>query len=507
MSPVDPASREALAAESRGTVLVPGDPGYDAARSVWNARVDRRPDAVLRCRGAADVAAGVSFARDRGLALGVKGGGHHVSGAAVPDGGLLVDLSPMDRVRVDPAERVARVGPGGDVDPETQAHGLAVPGGQDPNIGVGGLTLGGGVGWLSRQHGLTCDNLLAADVVTADGDLRRATETELPDLFWALRGGGGQFGVVTEFTFRLHEVGPTFPAGSLVYPADRTAAVARYYREFVAEAPRAARPLFGSMILPVASAYPESVRGERVAIIIVCYAGPPAAGRRALEPLRERGDPVMDSLRPRPYVEFQRAGDSEGARRTALRSQYMERLGEDAIGTIVAGVEDAPSDGATVFVSPRGGAETDPTTDATAYPHRSDAHHCLVEARWDDPPARRRPRRVGPVAPVGTAAVRYRRRGAELPRRRRAAGTPQGGLRRQLRAPPRGQTDLGPGRRLRRPRSRRALRRPTSGLPSFTALYGREAVHRTVRRAIRPVCGRRSVQSVSRSAPSTHSPR
>ncbi|PSQ37209.1 FAD-linked oxidase [Halobacteriales archaeon SW_12_69_24] len=388
MSPVDPSSREALAAESRGTVLVPGDTGYDAARSVWNARVDRRPDAVLRCRGAADVATGVSFAHDRGLTLGVKGGGHHVSGAAVPDGGLLVDLSPMDRVRVDPAERVARVGPGatwGDVDPDTQAHGLAVPGGQDPNIGVGGLTLGGGVGWLSRTYGLTCDNLLAADVVTADGDLRRATETELPDLFWALRGGGGQFGVVTEFTFRLHEVGPTVLAGSLVYPADRTAAVARYYREFVAEAPRAARPLFGSMVLPDASAYPESVRGERVAIIIVCYAGQPAAGRRALEPLRERGDPVMDSLRSRSYVEFQRAGDSEGARRTDLRSQYMERLGEDAIGTIVAGVEDALSDGATVFVSPRGGAETDPPTDATAYPHRSDAHHCLVEARWDDP--------------------------------------------------------------------------------------------------------------------------
>jgi FAD/FMN-containing dehydrogenase len=385
---IGPTARDALAAASRGTVLAPGDPGYDAARSVWNARVDRHPDAVLRCRGAADVAAGVSFARDRDVSLGVKGGGHHVSGAAVPDGGLLVDLSPMDRVRVDPAERVARVGPGatwGDVDPETQAHGLAVPGGQDPNIGVGGLTLGGGVGLLSRTYGLTCDNLLAADVVTADGDLVRASATEHPDLFWALRGGGGQFGVVTEFTFRLHEVGPTVLAGSLVYPADRTAAVARYYREFVADAPRAARPLFGSMVLPDASAYPESVRGERVAIVIVRYGGPTAAGRRALEPLRERGDPAMDSLRPRPYVEFQRAGDSEGARRTDLRSQYVARLSEDAIGTIVAGVEDAPSDGATVFVSPRGGAETDPPTDATAYPHRSDAHHCLVEARWDDP--------------------------------------------------------------------------------------------------------------------------
>jgi FAD/FMN-containing dehydrogenase len=383
----DVAPAVTLRERTRGAVLAPGDEGYDDARTVWNARIDRRPDVVVRCTGAADVLAGVTLASERDLRLGVRSGGHHVSGCAIPDGGLLLDCRPMDAVRVDPDARRARVGPGatwGDVDHETAAFGLAVPGGQDPNIGVAGLTLGGGVGWLSRKHGLTCDNLLAADVVTAGGDLVRASADRNEDLFWALRGGGGQFGVVTGFVFRLHGVGPTVLAGSLVYPADRTAAVARYYREFVAEAPRAARPLFGSMVLPDASAYPESVRGERVAIIVVCYAGPPAEGRRAFAPIRERGDPVMDSVRQRSYADFQTAGDSDGARRTTLRSQYLERLGDEAVETMLEGVEDAPSAGATVFVSPRGGAETDPPTDATAYPHRSDAHHCLVEARWDD---------------------------------------------------------------------------------------------------------------------------
>lgn len=382
------ATLDALAERLRGPLLRPGDPAYDDARRVWNARVDREPAAITRCAGPADVIAGVEAAREGDIPLSVKGGGHHVSGAAVCEGGLTLDLGPMDWVQVDPDEQTARVGAGatwGDVDHETQAFGLAVPGGQDPNIGVAGLTLGGGVGWLSPKYGLTSDNLLSADVVTADGDLVRASAERNPDLFWALRGGGGNFGVVTAFEFQLHEVGPEIFAGTLIYPAEETPAVAGRYQEFMETAPREVRLLFGSMVLPDASVYPESVREERAAMLIAFYAGPPEEGRDVLAPLREVGDPVMDSLRGRAYKSFQRAGNTEGSMRTYLRSQYLATLSEEAIATIREYAEEAPSAGATVFVSPWMGAETDPATDATAYPHREPAHHLLVEARWSDP--------------------------------------------------------------------------------------------------------------------------
>ncbi|MFC6838061.1 FAD-binding oxidoreductase [Halomarina ordinaria] len=381
------AALDRLRARVRGAVLSPDDDGYDDARTVWNARVDRYPGVVLRCAGVADVVAGVDVAREYDLPLAVKGGGHHVSGSAVCDDGVVLDLGPMDGVRVDPDARTARVGAGatwGVVDHETQAFDLAVPGGQDPDIGVAGLTLGVGVGWLSRVYGLTCDNLLSADVVTAAGEWVHASESEHADLFWALRGGGGALGVVTSFEFRLHEVHEVF-AGSLVYPAEETRAVARRYRRFVADAPREVRLLFGSMVLPDSTVYPESVRGTRVAILIACYAGSPAEGCRVLDPLRAAGDPVMDSLRPRSYASFQRAGASGGSARTHLRSQYVETLTDPVVDAIAEFIADAPSEGATVFVSPRGGAETDPAPDATAYPHREDAHHLLVETRWNDP--------------------------------------------------------------------------------------------------------------------------
>jgi FAD/FMN-containing dehydrogenase len=393
MSPADEKSSRSTALDDlddrlRGRLLRPADSGYDDARRVWNARIDREPAAIARCAGPADVVAGVETAREHDIPLSVKGGGHHVSGTAVCEGGLTLDLGPMDGVRVDPDEQTARVGAGatwGDVDHETQAFGLAVPGGQDPNIGVAGLTLGGGVGWLSPKYGLTCDNLLSADVVTAEGDLVRASAERNPDLFWALRGGGGNFGVVTSLEFQLHEVGPEIFAGTLVYPAEETPAVARRYREFMTGAPREVRLLFGSMVLPDASVYPGSVREERVAMLIAFYAGSPDEGREVLAPLREAGDPVIDSLRGRPYKSFQRAGNSEGSMRTYLHSQYLATLPEEAIATIREHAHEAPSAGATVFVSPWVGAETDPAADATAYPHREPAHHLLVEARWTDP--------------------------------------------------------------------------------------------------------------------------
>jgi FAD/FMN-containing dehydrogenase len=380
--------RDRLVEQVRGEVLCPEDEAFDRARQVWNARIDREPAAVLRATGPADVMAAVDIARTNDRPLSVKGGGHHVSGSAVCDGGLMIDLSRMNGVRVDPDATTARVEAGatwGAVDHETQAFGLAVPGGQDPNIGVAGLTLGGGVGWLSPKYGLTCDNLLSADVVTADGGLVHASETEHPDLFWALRGGGGNFGIVTSFEFQLHEVGPEIFAGSLIYPFEETSQVAKQYRAFMRDAPREVRLLFGSMELPAASYYPEEVHNTRVAILIAFHAGPPAEGREVLAPLRSHDKIIMDSLRGRPYTNFQQAGDSQGSMRTYLRSQYVETLSDDIIEVIIEQTTDSPSSGATVFVSPWIGAETDPATDATAYPHRDPAHHVLVEARWDDP--------------------------------------------------------------------------------------------------------------------------
>jgi FAD/FMN-containing dehydrogenase len=258
-------------------------------------------------------------------------------------------------------------------------------GGQAPDIGVAGLTLGGGVGWLSRAYGLTSDNLRAADVVTADGERVRASAEENEDLFWALRGGGGNFGVVTAFEFDLHPLDPAVLAGSLVYRwADAAAALDRY-RSLAADAPRELRLLFGSMVAPPFETYPEAVHGERVALVIACYVGDPATGREVLAPLRAASEPAADTVRERTYAGFQRAGTDDGSRRTFLRSQYLDSLTDAAVETVLEAAAAAPDPGGTVFVSPRGGAETDPPTDATAYPHREDAHHCLVEARWDDP--------------------------------------------------------------------------------------------------------------------------
>ena len=225
---------------------------------------------------------------------------------------------------------------------------------------------------------------MAADVVTADGGLVRTSETENPELFWGLRGGGGNFGIVTSFEFQLHEVGPEIFVGSLIYPFEGVRAVARRYQEFMTNAPREARSLLGSMVLPATSYYPEEIHSTRAAMIISSYAGSPDEGKRVLAPLREFGDPVMDSLHKRSYTAFQRAGESQPVVRTYVRSQYLEVLSDPAIDTIVEYTETVPSPGATVFVSPRSGAETEPPSDATAYPHRDASHHLLIEARWSN---------------------------------------------------------------------------------------------------------------------------
>ncbi|HEY6414601.1 MAG TPA: FAD-binding oxidoreductase, partial [Acidimicrobiales bacterium] len=292
----------------RGELLLPTDPGYDMARTIWNGAIDRHPVCIARCQGVADVVAAVRFARDRDLEIAVRGGSHGVAGTAVCDDGLVIDLSAMRAVRVDPAGRTAWVQGGalwGDVDRETQIHGLATTGGIVGHTGVAGLTLGGGIGFLMRKHGLAIDNLLSADVVTAEGRVVRASADEHPDLFWALRGGGGNFGVVTSFQFALHPLGPTVLAGPVFWAADETADVLRFYRDFAAQAPDELGSVVRLGTVPPLAAIPEDLHWRPAIAVASCYAGPVEDGERAVRALRRFGRPLVDLLAPAPYASFQ----------------------------------------------------------------------------------------------------------------------------------------------------------------------------------------------------------
>jgi FAD/FMN-containing dehydrogenase len=291
-----------------GRLLHPGDPGWDDAVRLWNGMVTRTPALVLQPRSAAEVAAGVGFARDHGLALGVKGGGHHIAGTAVADGGLLLDLSGMRELTVDPEAALAHVGPGCrlvDLDRATQAHGLATPLGFISEVGVAGLTLGGGLGYLTRRFGWTVDNLVEAEVVTADGQVRTTSRARHPDLFWGLRGGGGNLGVVTRFSFQLHPVGPEVHGGLIAWPFERAAEVQAAYQALTAAAPRELAVWLILLTAPPAPFVPPAWQGRRVCAMAVCYSGPPERAGEALAPVRALGDPVFDLLGPMPYAGVQ----------------------------------------------------------------------------------------------------------------------------------------------------------------------------------------------------------
>jgi len=303
---------EAFRAAMRGETLVPGDPGYDQARAVWNAMIDRRPALVARCAGVADVRRCVELAREHDLLVSVRGAGHNIAGKAVCDDGLVIDLSRMRHVRVDPDGRTARVAPGatlGDLDHETQAFGLATPLGINSTTGVAGLTLGGGFGWLTRRFGLAADNLVAADVVTADGRLLHTSERHEPDLLWGLRGGGGNLGVVTSFQFRLHPVGPEVLAGLVVHPFSAARDVMRHWRDFMAQAPEDLTCWVVARKAPPLPFLPEARHGREVLILAMVYAGDTEEGTAAARPLREHGKPLADVVGPHPYVAFQQALD------------------------------------------------------------------------------------------------------------------------------------------------------------------------------------------------------
>ncbi|WP_256300892.1 FAD-binding oxidoreductase [Haloarchaeobius salinus] len=380
---------EELERSLRGQLLLPDDDGYHEARQVWNAMIDRRPALVVQCAGPADVQAAVNYARETDQLVSVKSGGHNIAGTAVGEDAVMLDLSGMNSVRVDPDARTVRVEPGAvlnELDHETQAHGLAVPVGYNSTTGIAGLALGGGFGWLSRTYGLTCDNLLSADVVTAAGELVHASAEENEDLFWGLRGGGGNFGVVTSFEFQLHEVGPELLAGLLVHPFEDTQSVLTAYREFVADAPDEATVWFVIRDAPPLEFLPEEWHGERVLILAACYAGDMSDGERVLQPLRDIGDPIADVVGPHRYTEWQQAFDplgSEGVR-NYWKSHNFEALTDEIIETYVEYGERLPSADSEIACAQLGGAINDVDVAATAYPHRNAKFLMNLHTRWED---------------------------------------------------------------------------------------------------------------------------
>ncbi|HSC92666.1 MAG TPA: FAD-binding oxidoreductase [Gaiellaceae bacterium] len=331
-----PAATQRLAGRLRGELITPGDQRYDDARMVWNASVDRHPALVARCAGTADVVEALRFARAAELPVAVRGGGHSVAGFGSCDGGLLVDLSPMQAVRVDADTRTATA-EGGAVgaafDRETQAFGLATTLGIVSSTGIAGLTLGGGIGWLQRKHGLAADNLTGAELVTADGRLMRASVDENPDLFWGLRGGGGNFGVVTSLSYRLHPVGPEVLSGLIAWPAEDAVEVLRRFRGFMSEAPDEVMAIAILRTAPPAPFLPESVHGRPIAAIACCYVGPPEEGEPVLAPLRELGSPVGDALAVRPYTAFQSMFDASWTPgfHNYWKAEYLSGLPDECI--------------------------------------------------------------------------------------------------------------------------------------------------------------------------------
>ena len=381
---------EALAANTRGTVIRPGEPEFDETRAIWNAMIDRRPGLIVRCTGVADVLGAVRFAQAHDLLVSVHGGGHQIAGNAVCEGGLMIDLSLMNSVRVDPGEQRVHVGPGatlGDVDHETQAFGLAIPTGINSTTGIAGLTLGGGFGWLSRKLGMTVDSLVAADVVTADGRLLRASESEHADLFWALRGGGGNFGVVTRFEFRAHPVGPELLSGLVVYPLADAPTALRKYREFVDGLGPETAVWVVLRKAPPLPFLPANVHGQEVLVFAVCHAGDPAEGEKALAPVSTWGTPVGSHVGVQPFRAWQAAFDpllTPGAR-NYWKSHNFTDLSDGAIDTAIRYAGNLPTAECEIFFASLGHATSSVPADATAYPHRDAKYVMNVHGRWQSP--------------------------------------------------------------------------------------------------------------------------
>ncbi|HVC34288.1 MAG TPA: FAD-binding oxidoreductase [Chloroflexota bacterium] len=387
---VDEEAIKQLRSGLRGSVLVPGDAAYDEVRQIWNGMIDKRPGVIVRCAGTADVIKTVNLARTNNLLLAVRGAGHNIAGTALCDGGVLCDLSAMRGVWVDPDSRTARVQPGctlGDVDRETQPFGYVVPGGIVSTTGISGLTLGGGFGWLTRKYGFTTDNLLSADVVTADGRLLKASETSHPDLFWGIRGGGGNFGVITSYEYRVRPLDPTVMAGMVLHPVDQTPRLFDFFREQTANAPDELCLLFLIRIAPPAPFLPESVHGKPVCGIIACYAGSVEEGAAAVKPIKEFGSPLVDLIGPKPFVAHQSMLDSAQphGRNYYWKSEYFGRIDDGLRDVLVAHGTTFPSPFSSMLFMHLGGAASRIPDDAMATAHRDSQYIINIAAAWEDP--------------------------------------------------------------------------------------------------------------------------
>ena len=386
---IDEAALGKLAQGFRGRLLRPGDSGYDAARTIFNAMIDRRPALIAQPTDTSDVASAVNFARENGLLVSVKGGGHAASGHAVCDDGLMINLSLMKAITVDRPSRIAVAEAGvtwGEFDAATQVHGLAVTGGRVPSTGIAGLTLGSGSGWLERKLGYTVDNMIGAEVVTADGDVLRASEKKNPELFWGLRGGGGNYGIVTKFEYRLHPIGPIIFGGMLIFPRPRAAEVIKAYREFIEVAPDDVGGAIALLCAPPEPFVPEPMHGMPILAVVVCYTGRPEDAEQAIKPILDLG-PVMNMTQPMPYVELQRmieGGNQPGFQNYWKADMYAE-LPDEAIDTLAAVTAEPISTMTAIIVQPIGGAVHRVPDDATAMGWRSAKWALHILGMWDDP--------------------------------------------------------------------------------------------------------------------------
>jgi FAD/FMN-containing dehydrogenase len=387
---LDSGAIAALGKRFHGTLLGPTSPGFDEARTLWNAMIDRRPALIARCASKDDVAAAIRFGREHDLVIAVRSGGHGVAGHAACDGGLMIDLSLMREVSVDAGTRRVRVQGGAlwrEVDRATQGFGLATPGGLVSTTGVAGLTLGGGMGWLSRRFGLTIDNLRSVELVTAAGEIVTASDHENADLFWGVRGGSGNFGVVTSFELALHEVGPEVLFGPTFYRLDEGPGLLRHYRDFLREAPNECSVFMDFLTAPEAPFLPREVHGTRLVALVQFYAGDLDEGERVLAPLRRYGEPVADLLARRPYTEVQSFSDGiyEKGARNYWTSRNLGALTDGTIATLVENARTLPTPQSDTLMFHLGGAVNDVPPDATAYPHRDALLVVSPGARWTDP--------------------------------------------------------------------------------------------------------------------------
>lgn len=373
----------------RGELIQPSDANYDEARKVWNGMIDKHPALIARCAGVVDIINAVNFARANKLLVAVRGGGHNVAGNAVCDDGIVIDLSRMKSIRIDPVRNTCRVEPGltwGEFDRETQAFGLALPGGIQSTTGIAGFTVGGGFGYLSRKYGLTIDNLLSADVVTADGKLLIASETENPDLFWGIRGGGGNFGIVTSFEFKLHLVGPVILGGMLLHPLEKAREVLRFCREYVAKAPEDLSIFFGFITAPKAPHLPEQIQGKPALAVIVSYVGAIEEGERIIQPLRKFGSPAIDMVEPKPYIALQSMLDAANPPgwQNYWKSEYLKGFSDEAIDILIEYASKRPSPMSKIIIGQLLGAVNRVSNNETPYNHRDAPFIINIVSMWSD---------------------------------------------------------------------------------------------------------------------------